>query len=47
MNATVPYQRPEALRAIVTGVLSTFPHPTLKNKLTTMNALRHCALLDN
>ena len=47
MNATVPEQRPEALRAMVTGVLSTFQHPTLKNNLTTLNALRHCALLDN
>ncbi|UEM38273.1 iron-sulfur cluster carrier protein ApbC [Pectobacterium aquaticum] len=47
MNATVPEQRPEALRAMVTGVLSTFQHPTLKNNLTTLNALRHCAQLDN
>ncbi|CAK9885382.1 MAG: Iron-sulfur cluster carrier protein [Candidatus Erwinia impunctatus] len=37
----------EALRAMVTGVLSTFEHPTLKHNLTTLKALQHCALHDN
>ncbi|MBN1086365.1 iron-sulfur cluster carrier protein ApbC [Erwinia aphidicola] len=38
---------PEALRAIVMGVLTTFEHPTLQHNLTTLKALRHCALMDN
>lgn len=38
---------PEALRAIVMGVLTTFEHPTLKHNLTTLKALRHCAMMDN
>ncbi|MCW2478206.1 iron-sulfur cluster carrier protein ApbC [Candidatus Symbiopectobacterium sp. NZEC135] len=46
MNATIPEQTPDTLKALVTGVLSTFKHPTLKNNLTTLNALHHCALLD-
>lgn len=46
MNAQIPEQTPDTLKALVTGVLSTFKHPTLKNNLTTLNALHHCALLD-
>ncbi|WJV55249.1 iron-sulfur cluster carrier protein ApbC [Pectobacteriaceae bacterium CE90] len=46
MNDKLSEQSPDALRAMVTGVLSTFKHPTLKNNLTTLNALHHCALLD-
>ncbi|MCX8956496.1 iron-sulfur cluster carrier protein ApbC [Erwinia psidii] len=38
---------PEALRAVVMGVLSTFEHPTLEQNLTSLKALRHCALMDN
>ena len=41
------HHSPEALRAIVMGVLTTFEHPTLQHNLTTLKALRHCALLDN
>jgi ATP-binding protein involved in chromosome partitioning len=37
---------PEALRAVVMGVLSGFEHPTLQHNLTTLKALRHVALLD-
>ncbi|KAA8999868.1 iron-sulfur cluster carrier protein ApbC [Affinibrenneria salicis] len=48
MNSSFPEQStPDALRAMVTGVLATFQHPTLKRNLTTLNALRHCALLDD
>ena len=39
--------KPEALRAIVMGVLATFEHPTLQHNLTVLKALRHCALIDN
>lgn len=38
---------PEALRAMVMGVLTTFEHPTLQRNLTTLKALHHCAMLDN
>jgi len=38
---------PEALRAMVMGVLTTFEHPTLRRNLTVLKALRHCAMLDN
>jgi ATP-binding protein involved in chromosome partitioning len=41
------HHSPEALRAIVMGVLTTFEHPTLQHNLTTLKALRHCALMDN
>ncbi|QKJ87827.1 Iron-sulfur cluster carrier protein [Paramixta manurensis] len=37
---------PEALRAMVVGVLTTFEHPTLKHNLTTLKALRHVALMN-
>ncbi|MGK3141556.1 iron-sulfur cluster carrier protein ApbC [Pantoea sp. C2G6] len=37
---------PEALRAIVAGVLRGFEHPTLKQNLTALKALHHVALLD-
>ena len=37
---------PEALRAVVMGVLSGFRHPTLDHNLTTLKALHHVALLD-
>ena len=40
------YHSPEALRAVVSGVLSAFTHPTLQQNLTTLKALRHVALLD-
>ncbi|PKH20124.1 iron-sulfur cluster carrier protein ApbC [Enterobacterales bacterium CwR94] len=38
---------PETLRAMVMGVLTQFEHPTLKHNLTTLKAMRHCALIDN
>ncbi|WP_342753886.1 iron-sulfur cluster carrier protein ApbC [Pantoea sp. MBD-2R] len=38
---------PEALRAMVMGVLTAFEHPTLKKNLTALKALHHCAMLDN
>ncbi|MCU8587694.1 iron-sulfur cluster carrier protein ApbC [Erwinia pyrifoliae] len=38
---------PEALRAIVMNVLATFEHASLQHNLTTLKALRHCALIDN
>lgn len=41
------HHTPEALRAVVVGVLTTFEHPTLQRNLTALKALRHCALLDN
>ncbi|KEY57842.1 iron-sulfur cluster carrier protein ApbC [Serratia sp. DD3] len=48
MNAKSPEQsNPEVLRALVTGVLATFEHPTLKNNLTTLKAIHRCALLDH
>ncbi|PVZ87133.1 iron-sulfur cluster carrier protein ApbC [Serratia sp. S1B] len=48
MSAKSPEQNnPEVLRALVTGVLATFEHPTLKNNLTTLKAIHHCALLDH
>jgi ATP-binding protein involved in chromosome partitioning len=48
MNAKSPEQtNPEVLRALVTGVLAAFEHPTLKNNLTALKAIHHCALLDN
>ncbi|MGP0869171.1 iron-sulfur cluster carrier protein ApbC [Serratia sp. CY81684] len=48
MNAKSPEQtNPEVLRALVTGVLAAFEHPTLKNNLTALKAIHHCALLDD
>ncbi|MEI7062530.1 iron-sulfur cluster carrier protein ApbC [Dickeya chrysanthemi] len=47
MNDKLPAQNPEMLRAMVNGVLSSFSHPTLKNNLTALNALHHCALMDD
>ena len=41
------HHSPEALRAVVIGVLSEFEHPTLQHNLTTLKALRHVALLDD
>jgi len=41
-----PQHSPEALRAMVMGVLTTFEHPTLQRNLTALKALRHCAMLD-
>lgn len=38
---------PEALRAIVAGVLNGFGHPTLQKNLTALKALHHVALLDS
>nr|WP_024965068.1 iron-sulfur cluster carrier protein ApbC [Pantoea sp. IMH] len=38
---------PEALRAMVMGVLTAFEHPTLTHNLTRLKALHHCTLLDN
>ena len=37
----------EALRALVSGMLATFEHPTLRHNLTALKALHHCALIDN
>ncbi len=37
---------PEALRAVVVGVLNGFRHPTLKKNLTALKALHHVAQLD-
>ena len=37
---------PEALRAVVAGVLNGFEHPTLQRNLITLKALHHVALLD-
>jgi ATP-binding protein involved in chromosome partitioning len=37
---------PEALRAVVVGVLNSFEHPTLKRNLTAIKALHHVAQLD-
>ena len=31
----------------MTGVLAAFEHPTLKNNLTALKAIHHCALLDD
>lgn len=48
MSAKSPEQtNPEVLRALVTGVLAAFEHPTLKNNLTALKAIHHCALLDD
>lgn len=48
MNAKSPEQaKPEVLRALVTGILAAFEHPTLKNNLTTLKAIHHCTVLDN
>ncbi|WP_067708558.1 iron-sulfur cluster carrier protein ApbC [Erwinia sp. ErVv1] len=38
---------PEALRAIVMGILTHFEHPTLQANLISLKALHHCALMDN
>jgi ATP-binding protein involved in chromosome partitioning len=47
MNAKSPEQiNPETLRALVTGVLAAFEHPTLNHNLTALKAIHHCALLD-
>ncbi|WP_312242143.1 iron-sulfur cluster carrier protein ApbC [Pantoea sp.] len=37
---------PEALRAIVSGVLTSFAHPTLKQNLIALKALHHVAQMD-
>ncbi|SQI35846.1 Cell division inhibitor MinD [Serratia plymuthica] len=48
MSAKSPEQtNPEVLRALVTGVLAAFEHPTLKNNLTALKAIHHCTLLDH
>lgn len=48
MSAKSPEQNtPEVLRALVTGVLAAFEHPTLNNNLTTLKAIHSCTLLDN
>lgn len=48
MNAKSPEQtNPVVLRALVTGVLVAFEHPTLENNLTVLKAIHHCALLDH
>lgn len=47
MNAKSPEpSNSEVLRALVTGVLAAFEHPTLKNNLTVLKAIHHCVLLD-
>jgi len=38
---------PEALRAVVSGVLATFEHPTLQKNLIALQALNHCALMND
>ena len=45
-SATTGGHSPEALRAIVIGVLAKFEHATLQQNLTSLNALHHCAMLD-
>ncbi|MFC0139929.1 iron-sulfur cluster carrier protein ApbC [Erwinia mallotivora] len=47
MSQSEEKRSPEALRAVVMGVLGTFEHPTLEQNLTSLKALRHCALMDN
>ncbi len=48
MNSHASAQHsPEALRALVMGVLTTFEHPTLRHNLTTLKALHHCAQMDD
>ncbi|RLM03113.1 Fe-S-binding ATPase [Gibbsiella quercinecans] len=48
MNAKSPEQtNPEDLHARVADVLAAFEHPTLKNNLSTLKAIHHCALLDD
>ncbi|MGL9759992.1 MAG: iron-sulfur cluster carrier protein ApbC, partial [Symbiopectobacterium sp.] len=46
MSATIPGQATDTLKALVTGVLSTFKHSTLENNMNKLNALHHCDLLD-
>ncbi|MGV3345087.1 iron-sulfur cluster carrier protein ApbC [Enterobacteriaceae bacterium LUAb1] len=42
-----PHPSPETLRAMVTDMLTTFEHSTLKQNLTTLQAVQHVALMDN
>ena len=46
MNSQSQAKSPEALRAIVTGTLADFQHPTLKHNLTALKAVHHVAWLD-
>lgn len=45
MSSQSPAISIEALRAIVSGILANFQHPTLKHNLTALKALHHLALL--
>lgn len=46
MRAQSPATSPEALRAIVSGTLANFQHPTLRHNLTALKALHHVAWLN-
>ena len=46
MSSQSQAKSPEALRAIVTGTLADFQHPTLKHNLTALKAVHHVAWLD-
>ncbi|MBV4412007.1 iron-sulfur cluster carrier protein ApbC [Enterobacteriaceae bacterium YMB-R22] len=46
MNSQSPSRSPEALRAMVSGTLANFQHPTLTHNLTTLKALHHVAWMD-
>jgi ATP-binding protein involved in chromosome partitioning len=47
MNPKSPEQNtPAALRAVVTGELAAFTHPTLQQNLAALKALHHCTVLD-
>jgi ATP-binding protein involved in chromosome partitioning len=47
MNSQSQAKSPEALRALVTGTLANFQHPTLKHNLTALKAVHHVAWLDD
>ncbi|WLI77737.1 iron-sulfur cluster carrier protein ApbC [Kosakonia sp. H02] len=47
MSSQSQAKSPEALRAIVTGTLADFQHPTLKHNLTALKAVHHVAWLDD
>ncbi|BDH45204.1 iron-sulfur cluster carrier protein [Salmonella enterica subsp. enterica serovar Choleraesuis] len=47
MSPQSPAISPEALRAMISGTLANFQHPTLRHNLTALKALHHVALMDN
>ncbi|MFP1745220.1 iron-sulfur cluster carrier protein ApbC [Lonsdalea quercina] len=47
MNDSLPGHSPDALHETVSRVLAAFKHPTLNKDLIALNALHHCALLDD